>query len=188
MRLKVLLGLFVAAIALMGVSIATAQQFKGTAGDDTIIGTQDADVIASLAGNDTIDAEGGDDKVYAGAGNDRALGGGGNDLVRGGAGADDLNGGAGNDIVRGRADNDVVSGGEGNDRLWPGKGEDIQYGGDGNDRLHALANDNQQDILDCGAGRDVAIINAREPHDLAAANCEVVRRVVPTAKEAASDD
>jgi Ca2+-binding RTX toxin-like protein len=72
--------------------------------------------------------------------------------------------------------------------MWPGSGQDVQYGGDGDDRLHALANDNQRDILDCGAGNDVAIINAREPHDLAAANCERVRRVVPTPEQAAADD
>ena len=47
---------------------------------------------------------------------------------------------------------------------------------------------NQPDVLDCGAGRDVAIINAREPHDLAAENCERVRKVVPTPEQASADD
>jgi Ca2+-binding RTX toxin-like protein len=81
-----------------------------------------------------------------------------------------------------------VRGGDGNDRLWAGSGEDTVYGGDGDDVLHALANDNQADVLDCGAGKDVAVINAREPHDLAAANCERVRKVVPTPEQAAADD
>jgi hypothetical protein len=36
-------------------------------------------------------------------------------------------------------------------------------------------------------GNDVAIINAREPHHLAAANCERVRKVTPTPEQAAAD-
>lgn len=95
---------------------------------------------------------------------------------------------AGAERFRGTTGNDTLRGGDGNDRLWPGSGEDTQFGGDGNDRLHALANDNQPDVLDCGAGNDVAIINAREPHDLAAANCERVRKVVPTPEQASADD
>jgi Ca2+-binding RTX toxin-like protein len=175
-------------IGLAVVGVAAAERFRGTNGDDTIIGTFGDDVISSLAGNDTIDAEGGNDRVYAGAGNDRVIAGGGDDRVRGGEGSDDLSGGGGNDVLRGRPGNDSLNGGDGNDRMWPGSGEDTQFGGDGNDVLHALANDNQRDVLDCGAGRDVAVINAREPHDLAAANCERVRKVTPTPQQAATDD
>ena len=63
-----------------------------------------------------------------------------------------------------------------------GDGNDVEYGGDrerrrcgsvaaptpstaapGDDVLHALADDNQLDIVDCGAGHDVAWLNvARE--------------------------
>ena len=47
--------------------------------------------------------------------------------------------------------------------IWPGAGADVQYGGQGNDVLHALANDNQPDILDCGPGYDVAYVIVHDP-------------------------
>jgi Ca2+-binding RTX toxin-like protein len=81
----------------------------------------------------------------------------------------------------------MVTGGDGNDSLWPGSGQDVEFGGDGNDRLHALANDNQVDTLDCGAGDDTAIVNLNE-RDVVAANCEHVIRIVPTPGQAGEDD
>jgi hypothetical protein len=45
--------------------------------------------------------------------------------------------------------------------------------------LHALANDNQVDVLDCGSGDDVAWLNRNDPRDRTI-NCETVKIVVPT--------
>ena len=85
------------------------------------------------------------------------------DTLAGTTGADVIYARAGSDTVRAHAGNDVVYGGAGNDVMWPGAGVDVQYGGKGNDVLHALANDNQPDILDCVPGFDTAIVIAHDP-------------------------
>jgi hypothetical protein len=90
--------------------------------------------------------------------------------------------GRGNDVVRGGPGNDVLYAGAGNDVLWVGAGADVQYGGDGNDILHALANDNQPDILNCGPGYDVAYVIVHDPVRIH--GCEQVIRLTP--EEAAS--
>jgi Ca2+-binding RTX toxin-like protein len=70
-----------------------------------------------------------------------------------------------------------------------GAGADVQYGGPGNDILHALANDNEADILDCGTGFDVAYVIEHDPVRLH--GCERVIRLSPgqaAALAAANDD
>jgi Ca2+-binding RTX toxin-like protein len=186
MKGKVLVSLLAAALALVAVGVAAADRFRGTDGNDTIIGTMGADAIASRAGDDTIDGEGGNDRIHAGAGADTVLGGGGNDRIRGGAGDDTISGGAGNDVLRGRKGNDTVNGGDGDDVIWVGHGADVQNGGEGDDRMHALANDGQLDRLDCGPGQDVAIVNRNERETLI--DCERVVERVPRPREAAEDD
>jgi Ca2+-binding RTX toxin-like protein len=98
--------------------------------------------------------------------------------------ADTLDGGDGNDVLRGRPGDDRISGGPGNDVIWVGRGADTQSGGDGNDVLHALANDDQTDTIDCGAGSDTVWLNAAESdtHE----NCETVKTV--TVSGASGDD
>jgi len=83
----------------------------------------------------------------------------------------------------------VIYGGAGNDVLWPGAGADVQFGGPGDDVLHALANDNQRDVLDCGPGYDVAYVIAHDP--LTQHGCEKVVWLDRQAAEslaAANDD
>ena len=135
---------------------------RGTDGPDTLNGTAGADLIYARGGNDIVRAADGNDVVYAGQGND---------------------------VVRGGPGNDVLYGGPGDDVLWAGAGADVQYGGDGNDVLHALANDNQRDVLDCGRGYDVAYIIVHDP--VALHGCEQVIRLTPdqaAAMAAANDD
>ena len=120
------------------------------------------------------------------------------DVIRGTRGPDTLNGtaggdliyaGDGNDVVRGGPGNDVLYGGEGNDVMWAGGGADVQFGGQGNDVLHALANDNLRDVMDCGAGLDVAYVIEHDPVTLR--GCEQVIRLSPeqaAALAAANDD
>jgi Ca2+-binding RTX toxin-like protein len=123
---------------------------RGTSGNDTINGTNDGDLIYAKAGNDNVRSHGGNDIVYAGAGND---------------------------VVRSGPDNDVIYAGDGNDVTWPGAGADVQYGGPGDDVLHALANDNQRDVLDCGRGFDVAYVIRNDPVTIH--GCEQVIRLTP---------
>jgi hypothetical protein len=73
--------------------------------------------------------------------------------------------------------------------MWAGPGADVQYGGTGNDVLHALANDNQPDVLDCGPGYDVAYVIEHDPVRLH--GCEQVIRLTAAqaaAMAAANDD
>jgi Ca2+-binding RTX toxin-like protein len=117
-----------------------AATILGGARGDRIAGTRGHDVIVAGAGNDRISGANGNDVVCAGAGNDQVLGGSGNDRLFGGAG------------------NDGIFGGPGNDRIDPGPGRDHVFAGPGND--HVLARDGQRDVIDCGPGHDVAIVDA----------------------------
>ena len=105
----------------------------------------------------------------------------------GGAGNDVIRGGEGDDLLRGRRGNDVVEGGEGNDVIWVGRGADREFGGPGDDTMHALANDNRVDFIDCGEGNDTLYENTHE-HDQWV-NCEnVVRQRSERAAQATDDD
>ena len=55
---------------------------------------------------------------------------------------------------------DTLSGAEAQDRLTGGSGSDILTGGSGNDRIFAA--DNRSDSIDCGPGRDTAVIDLIE--------------------------
>ena len=134
--------------------------FFGTALDDLIRGTNDADMISGLGGNDRLRGRSGNDSMFGGDGNDRLDGENGNDMLVGGAGVDDLNGGDGADWLEGGDGNDDLNGNLGLDQLWGGAGDDklsgeegndILDGGAGNDRLEGGIGD---DYLYGGAGRD----------------------------------
>jgi len=91
---------------------------------DTVIGSNQNDVLKGYDGNDTIDGRGGHDKVIGGDGSDHLIGGGGDDVIKGGAGADVLNGGNGADELNGGADGDTLRGGAGKDAIDGGSGID----------------------------------------------------------------
>jgi hypothetical protein len=63
-------------------------------------------------------------------------------------------------------------------------------GGDGNDRLHALAPDALPDVLNCGAGYDVALIRFSERATTTTdGQCEKIRYVkFLTADEASGEN
>jgi Ca2+-binding RTX toxin-like protein len=67
----------------------------GTAGNDTLTGSDAAEVIDGGAGNDSIAGLDGNDTPIGGAGNDTVLGGAGDDSIGGGAGNDALFGDGG---------------------------------------------------------------------------------------------
>lgn len=79
------------------------------------------------------------------------------DLIRGSFFDDVLRGGGGNDHLFGLDSRDELNGGAGNDVLDGGAGTDQLNGGAGNDRI--VANDGMTDHVDCGAGRDLAIVD-----------------------------
>jgi hypothetical protein len=91
-------------------------------------------------------------------------------LLRGTAGNDRLFGLRGNDRLLGKRGRDCLFGGRGNDRLNGGGGRDRMVGGPGRDRL--VARGSAIDQLDCGPGRDLAIVDKRD----VVRRCERVRR------------
>ena len=92
------------------------------------------------------------------------------DRLTGTSANDVLYGLGGADVLLGRGGNDVLYGGRGNDVLDGGPGADRLFGGPGNDTLRAR--DGRRDLVDCGPGRDVAIVDRVDR----VSGCEVVRR------------
>ncbi|HBU15650.1 MAG TPA: hypothetical protein DEF16_13275, partial [Gemmobacter sp.] len=151
------------------------------AGNDSVTGTNNVDLIELGTGDDTASGLGGADRIFGEAGNDTILGGAGNDTLIGAAGADSIDGGAdndrldggdgadtllgdaGNDYINGGAGNDNLFGGAGNDTIIGGNGEgaDSVVGGDGNDRISTGAGNDSlyggadNDNLSAGIGNDI---------------------------------
>lgn len=102
---------------------------------------------------------------------DTTLGGPGGDALDGSSGGERLLGRSGDDHLRGFAGDDLLFGGAGGDTINGGPGRDALIGGAGDDRLEAR--DGERDYLNCGTGRDVALV---DQEDRVARGCEVVRR------------
>ena len=148
--------LLVSAAALAALALApfaAARVIVGTAGDDTLAGTERRDFVYGRAGADTIAGNGGSDLLFGQRGNDTVSGDDGRDLLWGATGNDTLQGGAGPDF------------------LHAGWGADALEGDAGNDVLRARENDRAPDVLDCGAGFDRALIRVGD----VAVDCERVR-------------
>lgn len=84
--------------------------FRGTNGNDVIVGSSAQDFINSLGGNDTICGHGGADVVHGGRGNDKLLGGRGYDNLYGDEDDDELISGRGSSLLSGGAGNDTITG------------------------------------------------------------------------------
>ena len=105
---------------------------------------------------------------------------------RGSKGPDRLVGTKGADKLKGLAGRDVLIGGRGRDVLIGGRGRDVLRGGPGRDGFNMRngvelrapgrdridARDGGQDEVNCGAGNDLAIVDAAEDGVF---NCERVR-------------
>jgi len=96
-------------------------QLNGGEGNDTILGTNNADIISGQLGNDSVLAGGGEDTIFGGEGDDILTGGQSNDVIEGGAG---------DDFIFGALGNDTATGGEGADRFF--------VSGQANDRMRIL--------------------------------------------------
>ncbi|GJD96665.1 calcium-binding protein [Methylobacterium iners] len=103
--------------------------------DDTLVGTDQQDVIYGYKGNDMLTGRDGNDILYGGEGNDNLHGGEGNDTLDGGFGVDDLWGGAGSDKLNGSYGSDRMYGGDNNDVFSDIHGVDKMDGGVGTDRV-----------------------------------------------------
>jgi Ca2+-binding RTX toxin-like protein len=87
-------------------------------------------------------------------GNDRP-----NKLI-GTPGDDSIDGRGAADLIRGRGGKDKLRGGTGRDDIVGGKGFDRINAGGGRDTIRAR--DHAPDTIECGAGRDVAIVDRSE--------------------------
>jgi Ca2+-binding RTX toxin-like protein len=100
------------------------------------------------------------------------------DHLTGTAHADLLKGLGGKDTLTGRAGQDRLFGGRGPDVLRGGHGRDefntrrngYSAGGQGNDKIYAR--DHDIDLINCGDGFDIAIVDLREDGVF---NCEEIR-------------
>ncbi|MGI9019187.1 MAG: calcium-binding protein, partial [Solirubrobacterales bacterium] len=124
-----------------------------------ILGTDAGEVLTGTAASELILGFAGADQIEAGAGDDCA---------RGGRGRDDISGQAGQDIVKGGKAKDRVSGGADDDRVKGNQGDDRLLGGSGADIIRDLSIG--RDIVNCGAGEDVAFLHAGDR----VRNCETV--------------
>ena len=123
------------ALAVLAVApAANAKLIVGTAGDDTLAGTDRRDLVKGRDGDDVIAGNGAADFLFGQRGDDTVSGDDGPDVIHGGRGADSL------------------EGGEGWDDLTAGWGADSLEGGPGHDVLRAGENDDMPDVLDCGDG------------------------------------
>lgn len=123
----------------------------GGAGNDTVVGANNADILAGGSGDDEVYGLGGDDSLTGGTGSDDLYGGNGNDLADGGSGHDNIYGGDGSDGLTGGLGDDHLSGGAGNDNLDGGDGYDHMYGGNGDDWMSGGAGN---DYMEGNAGND----------------------------------
>lgn len=115
------------------------------AGNDTVIGSTDSELIL---GND------GQDSISGGAGNDTLIGGKDNDFVDGGSGNDSIRGDSNEDIIRGGDGTDSLFGGKGNDQLFGDAGDDFLSGDQGNDTLTG-GEGSDRFVLSIGGGLDI---------------------------------
>ncbi|SEB28626.1 Hemolysin-type calcium-binding repeat-containing protein [Nocardioides exalbidus] len=121
-----------------------------TAFNDTIKGTNKADVILARGGDDTVFGRGGDDVVYADAagtvGNDRLYGEAGDDTLSAAIGVDTLVGGSGSDVLSTTSElHQVIRGGGGIDTVTfpiPLESGFSIKGHRGQDRLRLLPSSN----------------------------------------------
>ncbi len=119
----------------------------GTNLPDSILGTEDPDLIISAEGNDTINGLAGADDLLAGDGDDLVFGGAGNDTILGEAGVDDLFGGEGDDIIHGGTGDDLINGGAGSDRMDGAEGSDVFYNLNAGDFVIGGESEGDRDVL-----------------------------------------
>lgn len=119
-------------------TLSNIERVETGSGNDTVYGTDGANVIEVGSGNDTVHGYAGVDLIYAGTGND---------TVRGGGDADTVYGQDGNDVLKGDGGSDFLYGGNGADRIRGGDGDDTINGNAGADVIEWLAGDGGSDTI-----------------------------------------
>lgn len=125
----------------------------GGAGNDIIIGGDQADLIYGEKGNDYI---------YGGDGRNAIYGGAGHDVIVGGFDYDRIFGDAGNDYIYGLTDDDTIDGGAGNDHLFGGDGNDRIETGKGIDTVYFEGQKHGVDEVSSKAGSTQLVFNDKD--------------------------
>jgi Ca2+-binding RTX toxin-like protein len=90
-----------------GYNFTSPVLFTGDAGDNSVTGTEFADILSGGSGADIFDGGLGNDSISGDDGNDSLFGGGGSDTLNGGLGNDTLIGGLGTNVLNGGSGLDV---------------------------------------------------------------------------------
>ena len=149
---------------------ADARPKMGGGGDDSLAGNDNDNALIGFAGDDRLRGRRGEDHLHGGSGEDALFGGAHDDLIHGRRQADKAVGGNGNDDILTGKGSDIARGGPDGDQLFDNEGHDILRGGKGNDRFSAR--DGDRDVIRCGPGEDIAIL---DPKDVAI-DCEYAYR------------
>jgi hypothetical protein len=172
-RATLLLALMSVAFVVVGGVALAATAITGTAGNDTLKGTNGTDAIIGKAGNDDLFGLKGTDAMNGGRGRDAVLGG--NEFGPK-SGDRALAGGRGSDFVGGGRGSDGLTGGAGRDYMYagPSRGEktddvDSILAGADNDAVEAANRPAARDAIDCGGGFDRVLADRK---DVLAGNCE----------------
>ncbi len=129
----------------------------GDGGDNALHGGDGDNALIGMAGHDRLHGHAGADHLHGGAGEDALFGGAHDDLIHGRRDSDNAVGGNGDDDVLTGKGSDLARGGADDDQLFDNEGRDTLRGGAGNDRFSAR--DGDRDVIRCGAGEDIAIID-----------------------------
>lgn len=136
-----------------GDTLINIEGIRGSAFNDTLVGSDASDIIFSNLGDDYVDARAGDDELSGGSGDDTLIGGDGNDRLVDGIGLNRLSGGNGNDsLLGGFSGTTIAEGGGGADFLRSYDGSDILVGG--NIRGDDIADSTEADGHDSLFGHD----------------------------------
>lgn len=133
----------------------------GTAGDDWIRGLKGEDVLVGYASGGNGTEPDGDDTLDGGGGDDSMVGGTGADLLLGGNKSDSMGGMGGRDTLEGGEKDDFMGGGPGGDKLIGGGGADHMGGAGGHDRFIYKDVDPENDsdiIVDFTQGEDHIVL------------------------------
>ena len=134
---------------------------SGSDTNNTLNGTNLADLIEGGAGNDRIRGRNGADILLGDEGNDDIRGGNDDDTILGGLGNDYIRGNRGDDVLLGGDDDDTLRGASGDDTILGGNGDDSIVGGSGDDVLNGVGDElgaNDFDRLQGNGGQNSFIL------------------------------
>ncbi|MFO1105073.1 MAG: calcium-binding protein [Amaricoccus sp.] len=136
---------------------------KAFSGDDSMIGSREADKLIGYAGEDRLNGGGGADYLGGYSGNDTLHGQSGRDRLSGGSGRDILDGGTGNDRLTGGKDADVFV-------FAKASGHDVIVDFEPHDHIQ----------IDSGASRFSQLDITKDGHDVLIAFAETEIRLLDT--------